>query len=88
MFKPAKEAKILTEQMITNSNLFEVRGARDCDFLRRTDADDSHMNAATAKNCFLLWTRPNIMQNIPSASKHSPHLVQCGSIVMSPSAAP
>ena len=48
-FKPAKEAKILVEQMMTNKNLFDVRGARECDFFQRKDADDSHECSSCAK---------------------------------------
>ena len=63
IFKPAKEAKMLTEQMITNCNLFEVRGARECDFLRQIDADDSH----ECSNCQKLF--PTLDQ----AEHHAKH---------------
>ena len=49
VFKPAEEAKILMEKMMTNKNLLEVRGGRDCDFLRREDADDSHECSSCGK---------------------------------------
>ena len=47
--KPATEAKTLTEHVITNRNLFEVRGPKECSFLRRNDADDSHECSSCTK---------------------------------------
>ena len=62
-FKPAKEAKTLMEQMITNRNIFEVRGARGCDFLQRTDPPDAHQCSGCSK----------LFPTLDQANRHMQH---------------
>ena len=88
-FKPAKEAKMLVEQMIINQNLFEVRGARECDFLRREDAKDSHECSSCTKlfatfdqaDHHCNYTRCKVVRPPPRAVRIHCHVTVGGTLV-------
>ena len=90
--KPAKEARILTEQFVTNRNLFEVRGAKGCDFFQQSDPPDAHQCSSCRRLFATLdqaeyhakYTKCKQAQPSPSAMRVHCHVTIGGTLVKAP----